>query len=335
MPSTLSRIFFGLGCFTPMLGLGLLFHLFSNRSFMAGIVSLVICLFVMLVGVGIGSLLEQKQKEKQLAFLHTFQPDQFDFQKQKSYTSYDLLTKIALDEQRKKLHIWMPDPKKVGITNKAYIRMPYIINTYNYSDILAVNLKEDYERTDSVHRDTDFTHFILNQLKEDDIVKSKTTKPQVDKVSSMDLELIVDDKASPSHLIRFYYAPYIYIRKDSPEYEAYNKERQEWFTKLKGIVEQQNDTAVSIERPIETMEPPVLIEPSDEDLTEKTQILVEVETSQYSLQLHEEIEDTSEPAPEVVQVEPQQEVAAEKPLSYFEQLIEKNRRQLRGDSTDE
>ena len=138
-------------------------------------------------------MLEQKQKEKQLAFLHTFQPDEFDFQKHKSFTSYDLLTKIALDEQRKKVYIWMPDPKKVGNVKKAYARMPYTINTYNYSDILAVNLKEDYQRTDSVHRDTHYTHFLLNKLKEEDRKKSNTTKPPVDKVSSMDLEIIVDD----------------------------------------------------------------------------------------------------------------------------------------------
>ena len=291
----------------------------------------------MILLLGIGSELEQKQKRKQLEFLNTFQPDQFDFQKHKSFTSYDLLTKIAIDEQRQKVYIWGPEPKKVGDIKKAYAGMPYIIHTYNYSDIVAIILKEDNRRTASVQRDTHFAHFLLNKLKEEDASKNNATHPPVDKISSMDLEIVVDNKTGQRHLIRFYHTPYIYIRKDTPEYRAYFRERQEWFEKLNVIIEQQNDTAVKIETPnetIKTIESPVIVAPPVEDPTEKTQILVDLDTTQYSLRLHAETEVHSEVTPEVIQAEPPQEEVVEKPLSYFEQLVEKNRRQLRGDSTN-
>ena len=341
MPSNLTRFFFGFGCFTPILGFILLGYLFSNRSFIGGIVALVICLVVMIFLFGFGSILEQKQKAKQLEFINTFQPDQYNSQKNKSFTSYDLLTKIAIDELQKKVYFWMPDSELVGDVKKAFVRMPYITRTYNYSDLLAVNLKEDNRRTDSVHRDTHFTHFVLNKLQEDDMRKSSTTKPPVDKVSSMDLEVVVDDTTTPSHLIRFYHAPYIYIRKDSLEYKAYSRERQEWFTKLKVIIDQQNETSVETEVPTAIIEPPLITVPAEEEPAEKTQILVDVDTTQYSLQLreeHEETEDNPEVIPEATTEDIPKESAqdtVEKPLSYFEQIVEKNKRQLRGDSTDE
>ena len=338
MPSNLTRFFFGFGCFTPILGFVLLGYLFSNRSFAGGVVALVICLVVMIFLFGFGSQLEQKQKAKQLEFMDTFVPDEFDSQRNKSFTSYDLLTKIAIDELQKKVHFWMPDPELVGDVKKAYAKMPYIIHTYNFSELLAVNLKENYRRTDSVHRDTHFTHFVLNKLKEDDMRKSSTAKPPVDKVSSMDLEVVVDDTTAPSHLIRFYHAPYIYIQKDSPEYIAYSRERQEWFAKLKVIIEQQNETSVETEQPTAIIETPPIPEPAEEDLAARTQIVVDVDTKQYSLQLHEETEVQPKANPEVIPEDKRAETdqdKVEKPLSYFEQIVEKNKRQLRGDSTDE
>ena len=146
MPSNLTRFFFGFGCFTPILGFVLLGYLFSNRSFAGGVVALVICLVVMIFLFGFGSQLEQKQKAKQLEFMDTFVPDEFDSQRNKSFTSYDLLTKIAIDELQKKVHFWMPDPELVGDVKKAYAKMPYIIHTYTFSELLAVNLKENYRR---------------------------------------------------------------------------------------------------------------------------------------------------------------------------------------------
>ena len=338
MPSSLSRAFFGFGCFTQIFGIILLGILFYNRSFALGTFAIVSSFVVMLLLVGSGVQLEQKQKGEQLEFLRSFQPDQFD-KKTKSYTSYDLLTKIAIDEQRQLVYIWTPDQKKAGVIKKAYAGMPYIIHTYSYSEIAAIILKEENHRTAVVQRDTHSAHFLLNKLKEEEDEKNKFTKPPVDKVSSMELEVIVDDTTAKRHVIRFYHVPYLYIRKDSPEYKAYFRERQECFTKLQVIIEQQNEAALKIERPIEAVEPALVTVPvpSVEDTAEKTKIVVDLNTTEYSLQLHEESKDytQSELIQTDLKTEQAQEEPIEKPLSYFEQLVEKNRRQLHGNSTDD
>lgn len=335
MSSKLSNLFTGIGCSTPILGFVLLGYLFYNRSFVLGIVALVVCILAGLLILGTAQQAEDKRKKTQMEFLQTFQPPQFDVTKHKSFSSYDLLSKIAIDDQHKKVHLWMPDTKRGIKVTKAYPNMPYNIRTYNFSDILAINLKEDNFETESIQRDTHFTNFLLNKLKEEAPATGNPTSQPVDKITSMDLEIIVDDNANPRHLIRFYYAPYTPLRKDSLEYEAHVKERNEWFTKLKTIIEQQNDHAPKAESPLEMDKSPIQAATSDPAETqEKTRITMEVDMDRYTLSFHDDPKDTSEVIPEITQDAPRQEQDTEKPKSYFEQLLEKNRRQLRGDYTD-
>lgn len=335
MPSRITNLFVGIGCMTPIFGLVLLGYFFYNRSFLLGIVSLVVCFFAAIILFGVIQQIEDRRKKEQLEFLQTFQPDQFDFNKHKSFTSYDLLSKIAIDDQQKKVYLWMPVPKKGGNVTKAYAKMPYIINTYNFSDILAIYLKEDNYETASAQRDSHFTNFLLNKLNEEDVATGKAASEPVDKINSMDLEIITDDNSKPRHLIRFYHAPYTPLKKDSLEYAAHFKERQDWFAKLKFIIEQRNDIAREVERPIETIDPPLQAEtPIHEISNEKTRITVEVDTNQYSLSLHEDSEHSLEENPEIKKAAPPEQ-ELKKPSSYFEQLLEKNRRQLRGDYNDE
>ncbi|MFC5604273.1 hypothetical protein [Sporosarcina koreensis] len=336
MPSKLTNLFTGIGCTAPFLGFVLLGYFFYNQSFGLGIIALVACILAALFILGIAQQAEDKRKKTQLEFLQTFQPGQSDFHKYKSSTSYDLLSKIAIDEQREKIHLWMPDTKKGERVTKAYVNMPYLIKTYNYSDILAINLKEDNYETASVQRDTHFTNFLLNKLKEEGTVMGTPASQPVDKITSLDLEIIIDDNTNPRHLIRFYHAPYTPLRKDSLGYAAHLKERQEWFTRLKTIIEQQNDAAQKVESQIETFESPVQVETPKPVVTqEMTRLTVDVDMDRYALSLYKDAKDISEVNPEIMQDAPQHEQDTEKPKSYFEQLLEKNRRQLRGDYSDE
>lgn len=336
MPSKITNLLSGIGCSTPIFGFVLLGYFFYNRSFMLGIGALVVFFLAGILLLGIVQQVEDKRKKTQLEFIQTFQPDQFDSNRHKSYTSYDLLSKIALDEKREKIYLWMPDLKKGVKVTKAYINMPYIIKTYNYSDVLAVNLKEDNYETASVKRDTHFTNFLLNKVKEEEAATGSPVSQPVDKITSMDLEIIVDDNTNPKHLIRFYYAPYTPLRKDTLGYAAHVKERQEWFTRLKTIIEQPNVVAQEVERPNKTIESPIFVGTSEPVATqEKTRITMEVDMDRYSLLSHVHSEDNAEDNLEINKADPQHEQDIEKPTSYFEQLLEKNRRQLRGDYTDE
>ena len=145
----------------------------------------------------------------------------------------------------------------------------------------------------------------------------------------MDLEIIVNDNVKPRHLIRFYHDPHIKIRKDSPQYQAYFSECQKWFTMLQDIIieSEKNVDSPDVERSNEMIESPIFEELlQDDSPKEKTRITMDLDTDRYALHL---TEDRTEEKPQSIPDEPAPEQAVEKPTSYFEQLIEKNKRQLR------
>ena len=333
MPSKLSNLFLGLGCLSPIVGIGLLLYFLFQSSIFLGFLSVIISLLAMTILFVLTSQIEEKRKIKQAEFLQTFQPNQYNAHKFKAFTSYDLLAKIAIDEQRRKVYFWFPDSAKGENSTQAYVGMPYIIKAYSYSDILAIKLLEDNHQTATVQKDT---HSLLNRLSEGEIESSKASLPPIDKISSMDLEIIVNDNVKPRHLIRFYHMPHARIRKDSPQYQAYLRECQQWFTILEAIIHEseQNVAVQEIEYPMETTEQePSIIEESLQEAPSKetTHITIDVDTERYSLRLHEESKNAEADHSQQVTDEDVADPPVKKPLSYFEQLIEKNRRQMRGD----
>ena len=152
MSSKLSNLFFGLGCLTPIGGIVLLFYFLIQSSISLGVTSVILSFVVTILLFVVGSQMDEKHKAKQLAFLQTFQPDQEDFQKFKSYTSYNLLSKIAIDERQGKVYLWLPDSDQGEKITKAYAGMPYIIKEYDYSNLLAIKLTEDHHETASMQK---------------------------------------------------------------------------------------------------------------------------------------------------------------------------------------
>ncbi|MCG7335620.1 hypothetical protein MHZ95_10045 [Sporosarcina sp. ACRSM] len=335
MPSKLSNLMAGLGCLTPIVGIVLLCYFLFQSSISLGVISIVLSFVITILFIALGIRIEEKRKLKQLDYLQTFQPDVEDFHKLKSFTSYDLLTKIAIDDQHGKVYFWAADSDKVQNITKAYVGMPYIIKSYNYIDILAVRFTEDQHQTATVQRDTHFTHYLLNKLSKDKVESKNASGPPIDKISSMDLEIILNDNVKPRHLIRFYHEPNIRIRKDSPEYQGHYSNLQQWFTRLETIINETEESFATsnVEQPLEIIEPANHKDLSQEDPpNEKTQIMMDVDMKQYSLDL---TEDRTELNPQSSPDDPIPMQAPEKPTSYFEQLIEKNKKQLRGDYSDE
>ena len=327
MPSKLSNLCAGLGCLTPIIGIVLFFKFLFQSSILLGVITVILSFTATIIFIVLGMQIEEKRKLKQLELLQSFQPDLDDIHKLKAFTSYDLLTKIAIDQQQRKVYIWIPDTTNMDKITKAFVGMPYIIKTYNYSDILAVILSEDDYHTASLQRDSHITDLILDKLSEEKHIANSTNHPPVDKISSMDLEIVLNDHVKPKQLIRFYHLPYVKIRKDSPQYRSYFNERQKWFTLLQAIIHE-TEHKPEIERITKTSD----TSGSDESLPiapskEATQIMLEVDTAHYSLSMEEE--------PKFRQDAPAQVSPDEKPLSYFEQLIKKNREQLRGDYNED
>lgn len=335
MPSKLSNLLAGLGCLTPITGIVLLCYFLFQSSISLGVISIVVSFVIAIIFIALGIRIEEKRKLKQLDFLQTFQPDVDDFHKLKSFTSYDLLTKIAIDDQHGKVYFWAADSDKGQNVTKAYVGMPYTIKSYNYSDILAVKFTEDHHQTAIVQRDTHFTHYLLNKVSEEKVESKNASGPPIDKISSMDLEIIVNNNVNPRYLIRFYHSPNMRIRKDSPEYQGHYSSLQQWFTRLETIIDETEESFATsnVEQPLEITEPADHEDLFQEDPpNEKTQIMVDVDMKQYSLDL---TKDRTELNPQSIPDDPIPKQTSEKPTSYFEQLIEKNKRQLRGDYSDE
>ncbi len=335
MPSKLSNLLAVLGCLTPITGMVLLCYFLFQSSISIGVISIVVSFVITMIFIALGIRIEEKRKLKQLDFLQTFQPDVDDFHKLKSFTSCDLVTKIAIDDQHGKVYFWAADSDKGQNVTKAYVGMPYTIKSYNYADILAVKLTEDHQQIATVQRDTHFTHYLLNKLSEEKAETKNVSSPPIDKISSMDLEIIVNDNVNPRYLIRFYHSSNMRIRKDSPEYQGHYRNLQQWFTRLETIIHvtEQNLATSTVEQPVEMIEPAIQEDISQENPpNEKTKIIVDVNMKQYSLDLTEE---RTELNPQSIPDDPIPMQTSEKPTSYFEQLIEKNKRQLRGDYSDE
>lgn len=338
MPSKLSNWFLGLGCLSPIIGIVLLFYFLFRSSIFLGVLLVILSLLVATILFVLMSQVEEKHKLKQLEFLQTFQPDQEGSTKFKSFTSYDLMSKIAIDTQREQIYFWVPDSPKGKNITKAYVGMPYTINSCNYSDILAVKLTEDQHQTAFVQRNSHFTNYLLNKLSEEEKDMGKTTYPPVDKISSMSMEIIIDDEEKPKHLLHFYYAPYIRIQKDSLQYKAFSIECQNWFTILQNIIQKAEPiNAVSNIEPTQiTIESSICEETLQEvSSKEATQITMDIQIEQYSFHLPEQSKGSAEENLQISSEQPVEDQVEEEPLSYFEQLIEKNRKQMRGDYTDE
>lgn len=338
MSSKLSNSFAGLGCLTPFFGIALLVYYFYQRSFLIGCILLFASFFVALAFFGFMSQIEENQKKKQRKIMQNFKPDRVDVQKLVSYSSYDLLSKIAVDEHQKKIYVWVPVTKKSKTITKAFVGMPYTIKTYDFSDLLAIQLSEDRYPIASAQRDTHYTNFLLNKIQEEETPTDQTAVRPIDKVNSMELEMIVNDNVNPKHVIRFYDKPHQPLRKDSPEYRALNKEFHKWSRLLTAIIRgtEQGVVDKGVEPSLGSSSPTIPETALNEPVAEKmTRITMDLDPNRYAFHLPAESPTPSEENPETGQDTPEQERLVEKPTSYFEQLVEKNRRQLRGDYTDE
>lgn len=216
--------------------------------------------------------------------------------------------------------------------------MPYVIKTYHFSDLLAIKFIENGHQMASVQKDTHYTNFLLNKIQKKEMIINHSTHPPIDNISSMDLEIIVNDNEMPRHRLCFYHEPYRKMGKDSPEYEAFHKEFQKWFSRLKVMIyeAEQNVMEQNFEKPFVSIDSTITEEAVSNPIPmKKTKIMIDIDTRQPSLHFSKKAPARSEEILDSTEDDSKQGQTIEKPKSYFEQLVEKNKRQLRGDYTDE
>src|SRR4051812_33333002 len=113
MQTKLSNFFLGLGCLSPIIGVTIFIYLFINQSLLSGFIYLGVLLVIMIILIVIASQMEDKRKAKQKHPLSTLQPKVENYHETQSYVSYDILSKITLDEENKRIYFWAPKNQEV------------------------------------------------------------------------------------------------------------------------------------------------------------------------------------------------------------------------------
>lgn len=219
MPSTKTNWLTGIGFLLVMIAVALLIFLSIKISFWHGLIAFVLLTILSIMLWVKAYNMETRRKEEQEEFLMSFQPDNVKKEFAQAYTSYDLLSRIAIDDVKRKIYMWAPKRKNGNIITEPYYRMPYTIYEYDFEDLYDVKMTE-YGR---------------NQLKF--VEGSKTAEDN--KVETMELLLQFSDTIYPFHLLRFYHRPHNALNTNSAEYDRYKREFEYWYSILQMIINDQ------------------------------------------------------------------------------------------------
>lgn len=273
-----------------------------------GIVLSIIAFFIGIMVLGHSQIVEGRQKEKQKEILLSLNKDLADFDKMPSLTSTDLLTRVAVDYDKQRLYIWFAEDKKGEVLQKPYLGMPYRLLNFATKDLDAVAIVEDGYILSSHGNVDDIPKGAMGAISTD------PNKKPVDKVTSLALLLKLDHAKHSLFNINFYNQPYLPLAKNSPEYEAFQREARKWYGRLEMAMGG---------RPKRSPEP---LQP----LQDKQTIIQTVEAPIETIQTPQKPESS-----ESIERKMEKEQPATKPLvqeeaelSYFDRLVAENKRQL-------
>lgn len=320
MPTKISRFLIGLGCLSPMVGIGFLVYFIFLKAALNGLYSVLSLFLLMIFFILLATKIEEKRKEKQKNFLLTFKPEVDGFQETQSFISFDLLSKIAMDANKECLYLWAPENNDAKAQKNVYYGMPYQVLTYKYSDILAVEMFENKIPISTVSRRSKSARFLLDGLEiatDTDPLQMEQTKNK--ELTKIELKLTVNDSIKPIHLIRFYFDPHKSLRKESIEYQSIQNDLQHWFTALHLIIKNSDKK----DGFVNTSQESGLKVAEHEQIVNATSQLLSV----LKKVLHNKLNDETQ-----FNFDSKIEQSKEAPSSYFDELLKKNRKQLHGHS---
>ena len=339
MPTKLSNLFLGLGCFSPIIGVTIFIYLLTHQSLLSGFIYLGVFLVIMIILIVIASQLEDKRKAKQKHLLSTLQPKDENYHETQSYVAYDILSKIVVDEKNKRIYIWAPENQEVYTIKDASYGMPYQLFDYPYSALLAAQIIEDSDSVSTMSRQSQSARVLLDGLEPTiDIHPEKPSNNE--RINSMELKLILKDQVKPIHIVRFYTDSNASLNKSTPEYRRAKNEIEQWFTILHFIIKE-----------IDQKEG--YFHPQEKEI-DQPQIISEGQFEEEKIQVPYPVRDESKALVKAQLLSVLNQViykkiveystlkknddppqANENTTSYFDELLEKNRKQLHGNPIDE
>ncbi|QTD41325.1 hypothetical protein [Sporosarcina sp. Te-1] len=242
MRSTESNWFIRLGCLSPIIGTIALFVLIRQDSIPAAFLFFAFFFGFAILFLYLSGRAEEKAKQKQQAYLETFKPVKPTYTESHAFVSYDLLSKLAIDEKNRKLYIWVPPLRDGKYLNKVYASMPYEILEYAYKDLLAVEVYENGIRQERFKHPGERTVERLAALGQEWKEGATTSKLPMAKrfiyrkVATLEMKLVLDDEDKPVRIIRFYTNLDKRLSKQSASYNALKKEVEHWTSLLAFIM---------------------------------------------------------------------------------------------------
>ncbi|MDN4606934.1 hypothetical protein [Sporosarcina highlanderae] len=244
MPSTQSTWYVRLGCLGPIIGTIALVYFIKRDDILPGFIFFAIFFGFAVLFLTLATNTEKKLKAKQLEHLQTYKPKNPRFEESHAFVSDDLLSKIAIDEENKRIHFWEPallaDGKRV---TKAYLKMPYEILDYSYDQLLAIETYENGIRKKVILNEAEGTTDRLEAIGQsvDPVIDERVSlarKAILRKIVTIEMKIIVDDKDNPFHIIRFYSNLDKRLKRESPEYIEVYRKMDHWITLLTFILDQ-------------------------------------------------------------------------------------------------
>lgn len=235
----------GFGCITSILALFASFILFIKGYTLIGWIFLAPTLLLNFISFLRYSKGIKRNKMELLKQLESLKPKTSSFKATQDFTSSDLLSKIAIDEQAKRISIWGPEDPE---TSKALAGMPYKTFEYEFEDILAVEMSEDGvslgTKTSRSTKARSLLDGFLSKVDGTFIGASRPPEKTKKHVTSLDLTIIVNDSARPLHTINFYRftgeGSQAQVKKGTPAYQEKINKLRHWYMLFSLVMEEAN-----------------------------------------------------------------------------------------------
>lgn len=242
MPSTQSNWYIRFGCLAPIIAIAAFIYFVNRNSVLYGFIFFALFFGFAVLFLTLSTKAEDKAKEKQIIHLNSYTP-QSSYTESRAFVSYDLLSKIAVDEKRRRIHFWEPGKLDGKQVKKAYLHMPYTHKDYSYNQLLAVEVFINGTREETIVNDSPET---LERIKElgqsvEQIIGNKVplVRKMINrKIATVEMKLLIDDEEKPYQIIRFYSDLDKRMKRNSKGFIAVKDEVEQWVSFLTFIMNQ-------------------------------------------------------------------------------------------------
>ncbi|GIN73696.1 hypothetical protein J14TS2_41710 [Bacillus sp. J14TS2] len=207
-----------LGCSFIPIGIGLLIFLITIGQLGIGIVLLIVLLVISIAFMARASEIEDANRERYKNYIASFRPEIEAFTESQVISPDSLLTRIALDEQEKRICIWLPNDPTMKLPQKE---MTFQVFSYEFADIQAVEM-------------------IIN---EQNTLEKRTGSMEPETITSLQLQITA---AHTTHTLFFYEATmkngHIQLKRGTTAYQKQLKILEQGFSLMEEVIKGSNPT---------------------------------------------------------------------------------------------